>query len=434
MSTGMTTSPLEDQVRALRRWTLALGILCGVLAVGVAILSGVVVRSTESDSKSLPSVLRAKSMQIVNAAGRTVAEVKSDPGGGGALLLRNSQGEEVVVLGTPNGSGFIAALDRDQSTSAAIEMTDLGMRVRASRGGSAVAVLGSDAGGRGTVKVSASGGPAGAVLAGSQRGGSLMFMDGSGRGCGIDSPPSDTGTRGLRYVDDGGTAFATLSKLSSGSSALLLGGKGGPAAILAAADEGGYLTVFGRTGKEVARVGTDSVGGGVLSVQSAAGVASAEVGFGGVRVYNRRGAAVAALLSDSDQDGSLHLANALGREVVGAGVSANSRGGLIFLNDESGLARCSLEARKSSGWLGLGDPRVGGRVHLYGDMDGGGALHIESPTGRLPVTLGCDSTGAGRIILNNGSGNTAAALILGDDDAGHIWVNDRRGNTTWSTP
>jgi len=92
---------LQRQVRRQRRWNIAL--LAIVAGGGLMAANGV---------RTLPEVLQAKKLEIVNDEGTAIVELGANRAGNGAVTTRNEDGRRLVRLGaTTGGNGFVTTLN-----------------------------------------------------------------------------------------------------------------------------------------------------------------------------------------------------------------------------------------------------------------------------------------------------------------------------------
>ena len=123
MSTDARIESLERQVRTLKR--LLFGVFALVVVVGLLMSDDVrsigalqtQVRALKHISatnlQSVPDVIQAKKFEVVNDAGKKVAELTSTAGGSGALSIGDNDGVKLALLAVYPDGAALGLLNKD---------------------------------------------------------------------------------------------------------------------------------------------------------------------------------------------------------------------------------------------------------------------------------------------------------------------------------
>jgi len=106
MSTDTRIESLERQVRKLRRYQ----VLQGILFVAIGCVVGYFVAT---NLQSVPDVMQAKMFEVVNDAGKKVAELTSTAGGSGALSIGDNDGVKLALLAVYPDGAALGLLNKD---------------------------------------------------------------------------------------------------------------------------------------------------------------------------------------------------------------------------------------------------------------------------------------------------------------------------------
>ena len=106
MSTDTRIESLERQVRKLRRYQGLQGILFVVIGCVVGYF-------VATNLQSVPDVIQAKKFEVVNDAGKKVAELTSTAGGSGALSIGDNDGVKLALLAVYPDGAALGLLNKD---------------------------------------------------------------------------------------------------------------------------------------------------------------------------------------------------------------------------------------------------------------------------------------------------------------------------------
>jgi hypothetical protein len=106
MSTDTRIESLERQVRKLRRYQGLQGILFVVIGCVVGYF-------VATNLQSVPDVMQAKKFEVVNDAGKKVAELTSTAGGSGALSIGDNDGVKLALLAVYPDGAALGLLNKD---------------------------------------------------------------------------------------------------------------------------------------------------------------------------------------------------------------------------------------------------------------------------------------------------------------------------------
>jgi hypothetical protein len=123
MITGL---PDAARISPAKEATMKIQLLAGALVGAGLILLGVLLRDHPADARAVPAVVRAKTIELVDAHGRVRAQLKVEPGGQVVFRLRDQNGVIRTKLGADEAGSGLLLLD---------EQTEPGIHLVASRNG-----------------------------------------------------------------------------------------------------------------------------------------------------------------------------------------------------------------------------------------------------------------------------------------------------------
>jgi hypothetical protein len=106
MSTDTRIESLERQVQKLRRYQGIQGLLFVVIGCVVGYF-------VATNLQSVPDVMQAKKFEVVNDAGKKVAELTSTAGGSGALSIGDNDGVKLALLAVYPDGAALGLLNKD---------------------------------------------------------------------------------------------------------------------------------------------------------------------------------------------------------------------------------------------------------------------------------------------------------------------------------
>ena len=377
--------------------------------------------------------------EVVDASGKVILSVRnednSDAGvsiyvgeGAGALSVHSGSAATVAELGTDeNGNGILRALDAQGNLRAGISGEAV-IGVFDESGEKALATLGANEHGAGTLSLLGRGGKLGveAVAGTESDGGVIRAMNANGQivaGVGVDL----RGKGLVAVVDTGGTAQLSIS--DAGAPALVILDKSNKQLAAVESVNGKGRVAILEQGRAAAELTAAVAGGGRLVVHNSGGEPVAAVGpspsgKGGISVYDN-GQPVATLEAGDSGGGELDLSNAAGTGGIEAyGSDPDSGGGSVIAFNKSGEEVAGLGTTPDGkGWVAVAenDQQV---AALKADGHGAGSMVLMSAEGQKGIeAIGQDEDGSGGSVkVFSGADEPAVFVGVVDEGGGLVAV------------
>jgi hypothetical protein len=316
------------------------------------------------------------------------------PGRGAGIRIFNSDGDQVLGLGTrDDGSGTVNVQEKGKVL-VALQRGDTGK-------GGQLSVRNAD----GAVAVEASGSVEG--------GGIIVFNKSADPVATMEVSPENKGSITI-FETDHAVVELTADKNSAGT--LLLKDRGGNTAVDASADDGGAVLISNAAGDLVAAVQSTSAGKGAFTVLEK-GVTAAELtatasGTGYMYVADAEGSITL------DVDGAAGEVTALQKDQVVATFGSNEGRGRIAAYGKSGVVAELAETSAGAAQVSVRNSQKSAVAGLATTAGGAGVVIVANGGGATLAHMGATADGRGEIKVLDAGGAVVVAMAKAPDSNG----------------